>query len=113
MSSEGVSRARPFLVALSYVGFLGLFPLVFARRDREVQWHARNGLGLFLFVVAAGTAATLLGIAVPSLSCVYAVTMAIAGLLYVMIALLGAVKGLEGQRLMIPGVSWYASRGGR
>ena len=113
MSSEGVSRARPFLVALSYVGFLGILPLFFVKRDSEVRWHARNGLGLFVALAAAGTLATLLGIAVPSLSCVYAVTMAIAGLLYVMIALLGAVKGLEGQRLIIPGVSRYASRAGR
>ena len=78
-----------------------------------MRWHARNGFGLFVALAAAGTLATLLGIAVPSLSCLYAVTMAIAGLLYVMIALLGAVKGLEGQRLIIPGVSRYASRADR
>ncbi len=57
--------------------------------------------------------ATLIGILVPSLSCVYAVTMAIAGLLYVMIALLAAVKALHGERLIIPGVSRYANRAER
>ena len=110
MSTDGVSPARRFLFALSYVGFLGVLPLLFAKKDSEVRWHAWNGLGLFLFLAAAGTVATLIGILVPSLSCVYAVTMAIAGLLYVMIALLAAVKALDGQRLIIPGVSWYASR---
>ena len=113
MSSDGGSPARRFLFALSYVGFLGVLPLLLAKKDPEVRWHARNGLGLFLFLAAAGTVATLIGILVPSLSCVYAVTMAIAGLLYVMIALLAAVKALDGQRLIIPGVSWYASRAAR
>jgi len=39
--------------------------------------------------------------------------MAIAGLLYVMIALLAAVKALHGERLIIPGVSRYANRAER
>jgi uncharacterized membrane protein len=106
-------RPRPFLVAISYAGFLGILPLFFARRDAEVRWHARNGLALFLALAAAGTVATLVGILVPSLSCVYGVTMAIAGLLYVMIALLATVKAMSGQRLIIPGVSRYANRAER
>ena len=110
MSSEGVSPARPFLLAFCYVGFLGLLPLLFARRDREVRWHARNGLMLFVALAAAGILATLVGIAAPSLACVYAVTMAIAGLLYVMIAILATVKALNGERLLIPGLSRYADR---
>jgi uncharacterized membrane protein len=111
----GVSPARPFLLAFSYVGFLGalLLLLGLGKRDREVQWHARNGLMLFLVLAASGTVATLVGIAVPSLACVYAVTMAIAGALYVMIALLATVKALSGQRLIIPGVSRYADRAER
>ena len=110
MSSEGVSPARPFLLAFSYVGFLGALLLLLARRDREVRWHSRNGLMLFLALAAAGLLATLVGIAVPSLACVYAVTMAIAGLLYVMIAILATVKALNGERLLIPGLSRYADR---
>jgi uncharacterized membrane protein len=113
MSSEGVSPARPFLLAFSYVGFLGALLLLFVKRDPEVRWHARNGLMLFLVLAAAGTIATLVGIAVPSLACVYAVTMAIAGALYVMIALLATVKALNGERLIIPGVSRYADRAER
>lgn len=106
-------RSRPFLVAISYAGFLGVLPLFLAKRDAEARWHARNGLALFLALAAVGTVATLVGILVPSLSCVYGVTMAIAGLLYVMIALLAAVKAMSGQRLIIPGVSRYADRAER
>ena len=113
MSSEGVSPARPFLLAISYIGFLGVIALLLGRNDREARWHARNGLMLFVALAAAGIVATLVGIAVPSLACVYAVTMAIAGALYVMIALLAAIKALNGERLLIPGVSRYADRAER
>lgn len=114
MSAEGtVSPARPWLLPLCYAAFLGALPLALARRDPDVQWHARNGLTLFGAFAAAGLAATLVGIAVPALSCVYAATMSIAALLYVMIAVLGAVKALGGERLEIPGVSRYADRAAR
>jgi uncharacterized membrane protein len=108
-----MSPARPFLLALSYVGFLGALLLLFVKRDPEVRWHARNGWMLFLVLAAAGTVATLVGIAVPSLACVYGVTMAIAGLVYVMIAILATVKALNGERLIVPGVSRYADRAER
>jgi len=107
------SPARPWLLPLCYAAFLGFIPLLVEKRDPEIRWHARNGLALFLALAAAGVAATLVGIAVPSLSCVYAVTMSIVTLLYVMIAVLAAVKALDGQRLVIPGVSRYASRAAR
>ena len=107
------SPARPWLLPLCYAAFLGFIPLLVEKRDPEIRWHARNGLALFLALAAAGVAATLVGIAVPSLSCVYAVTMSIVTLLYVMIAVLATVKALDGQRLVIPGVSRYASRAAR
>ncbi len=114
MSAEGPSSPRrPWLLALCYAGCLGIVPLLVEKRDPEVRWHARNGLALFAALAATGVAATLVGIAVPSLSCVYAVTMSIVSLLYVMIAVLATVKALGGQRLVIPGISAYASRAGR
>ena len=112
MTAEGSSPTRPWLLVLAYLPALGLLALLLSR-DREVRWHARNGLALFAALVAAGVASTIVGIAVPSLSCVYAVTMSIVSLLYVMIAVLATVKALGGQRLIIPGISSYASRSGR
>jgi len=114
MSAEGPSSPRrPWLLALCYAAFLGVLPLLVARRDPEVRWHARNGLALFGALVLAGVVATLVGIAVPSLSCLYAVTMSIFSLFYVTIAVLATVKALGGARLVIPGISAYASRPGR
>ena len=109
MTAEGSSPTRPWLLVLAYLPALGLLALLLSR-DREVRWHARNGLLLFAAVAAIGVAATVIGVLAPSLTCQYAVAMAIVSFLYVSIAALAAVKALEGQRLMIPGISSYASR---
>jgi uncharacterized membrane protein len=110
MTLEGASPMRPWLVVVAYLPILGLLPLALEKHDPEVRWHARNGLLLFLAAAVTGIIATLIGIAVPGLSCLYAATMAVAGFLYVSIAILAIVKALEGQRLMIPGISRRASR---
>ena len=109
MSSDQPTRPWGWLV-LSYVPLLGWIPLVAARRNREVRWHAANGLLLFATVAAVGIVATIVGIFVPSLSCVYAVAMGIAGVLYLGIAVLALVKALEGERLIVPLISGYATR---
>src|SRR5512135_1492660 len=51
-----VGRSSQGMLVLSYLGLLALIPLLAERNDREVQWHARNGLLLFLAfaVVSAG-----------------------------------------------------------
>lgn len=110
MTAEGPLPSRPWLLVLCYAAFLAFLPLLAAGRDREVRWHARNGLLLFAAVTAVGIASTLIGIAVPAFSCLYAVAMAIASLLYVMVAILATVKALQGERLVIPWVSRHASR---
>jgi uncharacterized membrane protein len=110
MPAEDSSPTRPWLLVLAYLPILGLIPLALEKHDPEVRWHARNGLLLFLAVAALGLIATLIGIAVPALSCLYAAAMAVGAFLYVFIAILATVKALEGQRLMIPGISRRASR---
>ena len=108
MSAES-SSSRFWLLALAYIPILVL--LVFLnKRDREARWHARNGQLLFAALTVVGIVATLVGIAVPSLTCLYAVAMLIASLLYAFVATLAAVTALGGRRLVIPGISRYASR---
>ena len=109
MSAEGPSPTRAWLLVPAYLAVLGFIPLL-ASRDREVRWHARNGLLLFAVVFVTGVAATIVGILFPALTCLYAVAMLIVSLMYVGIVILAIVKAIQGQRLMIPGVSPHASR---
>ena len=36
------------MLVLSYIGLLALIPLLVKKDDREVQWHAKNGLAIFV-----------------------------------------------------------------
>src|SRR5437764_1140355 len=49
----GGSRDTAMLV-LSYLWFLSIIPLVAKKEDREVQWHAKNGLILALNLLLFG-----------------------------------------------------------
>jgi uncharacterized membrane protein len=105
------SRTQPpGMLVLCYLTFLGFIPLLAARQNREVRWHAANGLLLFGVVVAIGIAATIIGVLVPPLSCVYGIVMFVVLIVYTIIAILAVVKALDGERLMVPGISRYADR---
>ena len=109
MHAEGSSPTRPALLVLAYLPLLGFLPLAVSR-DREVRWHAVNGLVFFGAVAAVALAATLVGILAPSLTCLYAVGMGILALLYVSVVILAIVIALKGGRLLIPLVSTHAGR---
>lgn len=108
MANERPASSRPMLV-LSYLAFLGVVPLLVSR-DPDVRWHARNGLLLFGGVALVALVATLVGTLLPALGCLYATFMFFLTVLYAFIAILAAVKALDGQRLLVPGISRYAGR---
>lgn len=107
MSSEGPASSRTMLV-LAYLGPLGVIPLISGRKDPEVHWHARNGLLLFGAVILISILATAVGIVVPALSCMYGLLMFTVAVVYTVIGILAIVKALEGQRLIVPGISRLA-----
>jgi len=98
------------MLVLSYLAFFGFIPLIAGKQDREVRWHAANGLLLFGAVVAIGIIATVIGILVPPLSCIYPIVMFAVLIVYTIIAILAVVKALGGERLIVPVVSRYADR---
>ena len=101
--------ARPWMLVLAYVPLFWLIPLYSGKR-RDVRWHARNGLLLFAAVAAFAVGAALLAALLPSLSCLYFVVMIAAGSFYVVVSVLAVVKALQGERLVVPGLSRYADR---
>ena len=52
MSGQFSSRSR-FMAALSYLGVLCLIPLLFGRGDDYINFHARQGLVLWIWGVLA------------------------------------------------------------
>lgn len=110
MSETSRPASRPSMLVLSYLAFLGVIPLLAARNDAEVRWHARNGLLLFGAVAAIMLVATVVGTVLPALGCLYAILLFFLLALYTVIAILAIVKALDGQRLFVPGISKYAGR---
>lgn len=97
------------MLVLCYVPVLSVVPLL-ADRHREVRWHAKNGLLLFAALILFGVAATVLGVFVPALNCLYITVMLVVGSLYVVVVILAVVKALQRERLIVPGISRYADR---
>jgi len=108
MPSPSSSPRRTAFLVLGYVPLAGVIPLLFERTDREIRWHARNGLILFAAVAGIGIAATLLGIVLPALTCAYGILMFFVLVVYGIVSLLAIVKALQGERLIVPGLSRYA-----
>jgi uncharacterized membrane protein len=104
-------RASPaWLLILAYVPLLGLLALLPRASTREVRWHAKNGFLLFVAVGLLAAVATLIGILIPQLPCLYGVVMLLAACVYGVVLILSVVKALQGERVIVPGISKYADR---
>ena len=97
---------------LSYLWLLALIPLVVEKEDREVQWHAKHGLvltvrGADLLGRVPGAARSCSGRFSAASSAIFA---PIVGLGFLVLHIFAIVKGINGQRLIIPGISQYADK---
>lgn len=102
---------RQLMLALSYLGILGVIPLIMRGQDKEIRWHAINGLGLFgAYVVIAILWAILNNFMPAGLGC--ALTFVGCGIFiaYLAVAIFGIMKALKGERLRIPLISDIADK---
>lgn len=97
------------MLVLSYIGLLALIPLFMKKDDREVQWHAKNGLVITIAEIIVGV---ILGIVanLPFVGCAAGAIWCVFPLLCLVVSIIGIVKALNGQRLVIPGVSDFADK---
>lgn len=111
--AEGAPNRAAMLV-LAYMWPLAVVPLFLATDDTEVQWHAKHGL-----VLMAAELTLLLGLSIV-MQLLMVVTLGVGCLASIVFVFLWAgvlvlhivaiVRALGGRRLIIPGVSEYASR---
>jgi uncharacterized membrane protein len=103
-----VSPNRGLMLALSYLWILAVIPLVVEKDDREVQWHAKHGIVLLVaeiilwVIIAIITNIPFIGF----LGCI----LWLAWPLILIFRIILIVKAVNGQRLIIPGISQYADR---
>jgi hypothetical protein len=104
-------RPAAWKLIAAYVPLAGAIVLAATRKDDEVaRWHAKNGLVLFGAVAVAFAAATLVTVLVPPLLWVWAAVLFLGATAYAFVAILATVKALQGERLIVPGLSRYAGR---
>ncbi len=112
--TEIVSDNRSIMIVLSYLGLLALIPLLVDKDDKEVQWHAKHGLVLAVVEVAVMIGLMVIGGILGAISgglgCIFGLLWPVFMLVILVVHILCIVKGLNGQRFLIPGISEYADR---
>lgn len=107
-----VSPNRSLMIVLSYCWLLALIPLVVEKDDKEVQWHAKHGLVLMVADIALFVLLGVLGAmtAFMHIGCGGCILQWIASVVVFVVHIMAIVKGVNGQRLIIPGLSEFADR---
>lgn len=102
------------MIVLSYLWLLAFVPLFVEKQDPEIQWHARHGIVLMvaeivaLFVYIALT--TVVSLAMLGLGFVLGMLLVFAWIGVLGLHVAAILKGIGGGRLILPGISAYASR---
>ena len=102
------------MIVLAYLWLLALVPLLVDKQDGEVQWHAKHGLVLMaaevILLIGFAMLTSLVSLATFGLGCVMSLV-----IVFLWVAILGLhamaiIMGLNGKKLIIPGISEYADR---
>jgi uncharacterized membrane protein len=106
----GESGNRGLMIALSYLWLLALVPLLVEKDDAEVQWHAKHGLVLMVAEVILWIVLAVLSAFLGPLACALAIFQMLLFLGVIVVHILCIVKGVGGERFVIPGITQYADK---
>ena len=95
------------MIVLAYLWILALIPLLVEKEDREVQWHAKHGLVLTAAEIAISLALGVMSSFLACIGCIIALPIFLA---FLVVRIMCIVKGMKGERFMIPGLSPLADR---
>ena len=101
------SSNRSVMIVLSYLWILALIPFLMEQDDKDVRWHAKHGLVLLGAEIAAVIAIGILSGLSGGFGCLL-VPLAQLGILVFHVVCIA--KALEGERLLVPGLSDFADK---
>ena len=114
MPDSTVSPNRSVMIVLAYLWVLALIPLLVEKQDAEVQWHAKHGLVLtaaeLVLLFAYVLVTSIVSVATFGLGCVLSLLLVFAWIGILALHVVAILKGVNGGRLIVPGVSEYADR---
>lgn len=98
------------MAAISYVGLLCLIPYLMARRSAFVQWHALQGLRLFLisrvYFLFTVVIELLVGRIALQAGLVLSAVSLLIGLIFPLLAIVGLRAALRGKKQRLPIIEW-------
>lgn len=102
------------MIVLAYLWPLAFVPLVLDKQDADVQWHAKHGIVLMVAELALLFAFTLLTsvawLATLSAGCVVSLLGVFLWVAIIGVHVVAIIKGVNGSRFIIPGISEFADR---
>ena len=111
--STAPSSDRTLMIVLSYLWLLSLIPLLVKKDDKEVQWHAKNGLVLLGAEIVCWIVFGAVGFALRNsgvLGCGMGVFECAIWIAFLVIRVMCIVKGVGGQRFRVPVVTDLAEK---
>ncbi|MEA2695386.1 MAG: hypothetical protein QOJ16_4773 [Acidobacteriota bacterium] len=107
---SGESPNRKVMVILAYLWLLALIPFLVEKNDREVQWHAKNGLVLTAVEFVVWIAFVVMTALIHFLACLGCFAHMAVFLVFLVIRILCIVKATNGERFIIPVLSDYTDK---
>jgi len=104
------SSNRNVMILLSYLWLLALVPLLTEKDDKEVQWHAKHGLVLMVAELFVWIVISIVTGPLGILGCIVALFMPLLALGQLILHIMCIMKGINGKRLIIPGLSDFADK---
>lgn len=100
------SENRNVMIVLAYLYFFCLVPLFAEKEDKEVQWHGKHGLVLLGADIALAVTFTVLSAVTGGLlGCLLFPFWALLHFALFVVRIVAIVKGTQGDRLVIPGLT--------
>ena len=104
------STNRNVMILLSYLWLLALVPLLREKDDKEVQWHAKHGLVLMVAELFLWIVINIVLVPMGIFGCIVGLFLPLLALAQLVLHIMCIVKGINGQRLTIPGLSDFAEK---
>jgi uncharacterized membrane protein len=99
------------MLVLSYLGILALIPLFVKKDDREIQWHAKNGLALFVAYIIIIILWNVVQYFMPAtIGCALGFIGCALWIAYIVLIIMAIMKALRGEQLRFPVISDFADR---
>ena len=102
------------MIVLAYLWLLALVPLLLEKQDTEVQWHAKHGIVLMIaelvLLFSYVLMTSIVSLASLGLGIVLSMFLIFAWVGILAVHVVAILKGINGGRFVIPGVSEYANR---